>query len=122
MSVNYAKILFSILAPWLPKFPYPASQASSSMKARPAHSLNSNIRLYKYTQDQRFGPHYDDAAQDTETGAKSEWTLLIYLSGLEDGVQGGEVRIIFVHSMEFHCGNVFIRPCSTKAKVPRNKR
>jgi len=24
------------------------------------------------------------------TGAKSEWTLLIYLTGAEDGVEGGE--------------------------------
>lgn len=27
------------------------------------------------------------------TGAKSEWTLLIYLTGIEDGVEGGEVNI-----------------------------
>ena len=36
-------------------------------------------------------PHYDDSIKDPLTGAKSEWTLLIYLSGVEDGVQGGEV-------------------------------
>jgi len=24
------------------------------------------------------------------TGAKSEWTLLVYLTGIEDGVEGGE--------------------------------
>ena len=28
------------------------------------------------------------------TGAVSEWTLLIYLTGVEDGVQGGEVRMM----------------------------
>ena len=92
VSTDFAKALFSILAPWLPEFPYPASLAKSSSKARPAFGLNSNIRLYKYTPEQLFGPHYDDAVQDTETGARSEWTLLIYLSGIEDGVQGGEVR------------------------------
>ena len=47
--------------------------------------------MYKYTAGQYFGPHYDDSVRDSVTGAKSEWTLLIYLSGAEDGVQGGEV-------------------------------
>jgi len=37
-------------------------------------------------------PHYDDSVHDVITGAKSEWTLLIYLTGVEDGVEGGEVR------------------------------
>ena len=62
--------------------------------ARAAHSLNSNIRLYKYTPSQHFNPHYDDSVRDAKTGAVSEWTLLIYLTGVEDGVQGGEVRIM----------------------------
>ena len=38
-----------------------------------------------------FRPHYDDSVRDPATGAKSEWTLLIYLTGVEDGVEGGEV-------------------------------
>lgn len=46
--------------------------------------------MYKYTSGQHFGPHYDDSVKDPQTGAKSEWTLLIYLTGAEDGVQGGE--------------------------------
>ncbi|KAF7363336.1 Fe2OG dioxygenase domain-containing protein [Mycena sanguinolenta] len=58
--------------------------------ARAAHSFNSNIRVYKYTPEQYFGPHYDDDCRDTMTGAKSEWTLLIYLTGYEDGIEGGE--------------------------------
>ena len=59
--------------------------------ARVAHSLNSNIRLYKYTPSQHFNPHYDDSVRDAKTGAVSEWTLLLYLTGAEDGVRGGEV-------------------------------
>jgi len=58
--------------------------------ARAAHSLNPNIRLYKYTPSQHFNPHYDDSVRDAKTGAVSEWTLLVYLTGVEDGVQGGE--------------------------------
>jgi len=38
-----------------------------------------------------FRPHYDDSVHDTVTGAKSEWTILIYLTGIEDGVEGGQV-------------------------------
>ena len=62
--------------------------------ARAAHSLNSNIRLYKYTPSQHFNAHYDDSVRDAKTSAVSEWTLLLYLTGVEDGVQGGEVRMM----------------------------
>ena len=73
----------------------------------PAHraiGLNPNIRIYRYTPGQAelpqsftslndtagqlFRKHYDDSI--TSDGLTSEWTLLIYLSGLEDGVIGGE--------------------------------
>lgn len=49
--------------------------------------------MYKYTPSQYFGPHYDDSVRDPETEAKSEWTVLVYLTGIEDGVEGGEVTI-----------------------------
>ena len=103
-SKIFADELFAVLSPHLPLFPYPPSQVLASAKktrvggdnegvtARSAHSLNSNIRLYKYTEGQHFGCHYDDWVRDEETGARSEWTLLIYLSGEEDGIVGGEVR------------------------------
>jgi hypothetical protein len=94
VSAPFAQHLHSLLVPHLPPFPYPASakrvQGSRSDDPRPPHSLNSNIRVYKYTPDQYFGSHYDDSVRDPETGAKSEWTLLIYLTGVEDGVLGGE--------------------------------
>ncbi|OJT14608.1 hypothetical protein TRAPUB_8854 [Trametes pubescens] len=93
-SVDFAQRMHAVLAPHLPEFPYPAwakrPSGAATNARRPAHSLNSNIRVYKYTQGQYFGPHYDDAVRDSETGAKSEWTLLIYLTGSQDGVEGGE--------------------------------
>ncbi|KAH9945952.1 uncharacterized protein BXZ73DRAFT_36990 [Epithele typhae] len=90
-SVDFAQRLFTVLAPHLPEFPCPASaKRPANAIGRAAHSLNSNIRLYKYHAGQYFGPHYDDSVRDTATGAKSEWTLLIYLTGEQDGVQGGE--------------------------------
>ncbi|KAH9981357.1 hypothetical protein BGW80DRAFT_1162834 [Lactifluus volemus] len=89
-SPDFADRLWIILRPHLPTFPYPASTKRPDSSARPAHSLNSNIRLYKYTPSQHFDPHYDDSVRDAKTGATSEWTLLVYLTGVEDGVQGGE--------------------------------
>ncbi|KAI9065115.1 hypothetical protein FKP32DRAFT_1756908 [Trametes sanguinea] len=91
-SVEFAQRLYSVLAPHLPsEFPYPTwGKRSAGATVHAPHSLNSNIRLYKYTQGQYFGPHYDDSVRDAETGAKSEWTLLIYLTGSQDGVEGGE--------------------------------
>ncbi|KAJ7109255.1 hypothetical protein C8R44DRAFT_802027 [Mycena epipterygia] len=83
-SVDFAKRLHAVIAPHLPLF-LPKAGA-----AREAHSFNSNIRVYKYTPQQHFGPHYDDDCRDQMTGAKSEWTLLLYLTGAEDGVEGGE--------------------------------
>lgn len=90
-SVPFAQHLRDVIIPHLPSFAYPASaKGPRSEGPRLPHSLNSNIRVYKYTPEQYFGPHYDDSVRDPETGAKSEWTLLIYLTGLENGVLGGE--------------------------------
>ena len=92
VSPDFAAQLFGVIGPHLPAFPYPASVATKARPtARAGHSLNSNIRMYKYTPNQHFGPHYDDAAVDPSgNGSRSEWTLLIYLTGVEDGVKGGE--------------------------------
>ncbi|VDC06552.1 unnamed protein product [Peniophora sp. CBMAI 1063] len=89
-SPSFASTLFTLIAPHMPDFPYPASEVKPGATARAAHSLNSNIRMYKYVPGQHFGQHYDDSTRDAISGERSEWTLLIYLSGLEDGVQGGE--------------------------------
>ncbi|KAJ7940767.1 hypothetical protein B0H13DRAFT_1939830 [Mycena leptocephala] len=89
-SVDFAKRLQTVFAPHLPVFLPSKTGKGSVGPAREAHSFNSNIRVYKYTPNQHFGPHYDDDCRDPMTGAKSEWTLLLYLTGYEDGVEGGE--------------------------------
>ncbi|KAF8810117.1 hypothetical protein BYT27DRAFT_6502025 [Phlegmacium glaucopus] len=92
-SMDFAQKLHTLLLPHLPSFPYPTSAKRSTAvldTPRKPHSCNSNIRVYKYAPSQYFGPHYDDSVRDPMTGAKSEWTLLIYLTGAEDGVEGGE--------------------------------
>mmetsp|Transcript_38291 Transcript_38291/g.50464 ORF Transcript_38291/g.50464 Transcript_38291/m.50464 type:complete len:264 (+) Transcript_38291:33-824(+) len=53
---------------------------------------NDNIRLYKYEAGQRFGRHVDESVED-ESGRRSEYTVLIYLSGGAESsypVEGGE--------------------------------
>jgi hypothetical protein len=52
--------------------------------------LHSNIRIYRYHEGAFFGPHYDSSTRDSVTGFTSYWTLLVYLTGHEDGVEGGE--------------------------------
>ncbi|KAJ6496562.1 hypothetical protein C8R47DRAFT_1212872 [Mycena vitilis] len=89
-SVDFAKRLHAVFAPHLPLFLPSRTGKGAVSPARETHSLNSNIRVYKYTPQQHFGPHYDDDCRDPMTGAKSEWTLLLYLTGYEDGVEGGE--------------------------------
>jgi len=91
-----------VIGPHLPNFPYPASVATKARAtARAGNSLNSNIRMYKYTPNQHFGPHYDDAVVDPSgSGSRSEWTLLIYLTGVEDGVKGGETVFYLDNKMK----------------------
>ncbi|KAH9934674.1 uncharacterized protein B0H18DRAFT_1082481 [Fomitopsis serialis] len=89
-SADMAEQFYTLFSPHLPPFPYPASLKRDGEEARPVHSFNSNIRMYKYTPGQHFGCHYDDSVRDPQNGAKSEWTLLVYLTGIEDGVKGGE--------------------------------
>ena len=94
-SLAFAKALFDILGPQLPHFAAPFTTITEENPGRPTTAFNSNIRLYKYTEGQYFGCHYDDSVRDPAApGAHSEWTLLIYLSGSEDGVVGGEVCVI----------------------------
>ncbi|KAH9484103.1 hypothetical protein JR316_0003583 [Psilocybe cubensis] len=96
-SSDFAAKLHELLLPHLPSFPYPSSVKKPPPLNGPRlpQFCNSNIRLYKYSPSQYFGPHYDDSVRDPMTGAKSEWTLLIYLTGEEDGVEGGET--LFYH-------------------------
>ncbi|GAA5899951.1 hypothetical protein JCM6882_007010 [Rhodosporidiobolus microsporus] len=65
-----------------------ACEGLEGRNGRKACGLNGNIRLYRYPEGSFFGPHYDDDCQIN--GATSEWTLLVYLTGKEDGVVGGE--------------------------------
>ncbi|KAF8522186.1 hypothetical protein BU17DRAFT_44781 [Hysterangium stoloniferum] len=89
-STEFAQHLFSVLKPHLPELPIPPSAIHKPNISTEPHSLNPNIRLYRYSQGEHFGPHYDDSVKDTSTGAKSEWTILIYLTGEAQGVVGGQ--------------------------------
>lgn len=60
--------------------------------------LNANIRIYRYGKGQFFDKHYDDsntllfpiAATNQQIPAKTTWTLLLYLTSLREGCEGGE--------------------------------
>ncbi|KAF2399663.1 hypothetical protein EJ06DRAFT_511861 [Trichodelitschia bisporula] len=59
--------------------------------------LNPNIRVYRYKEGMFFGQHYDESNNidfsipgASPVRARTTWTLLIYLSGLETGCEGGE--------------------------------
>lgn len=134
ISSSFAATLFDLLIPHLPAITSFESHTQAQPPPRPV-LCNSNIRLYKYTEGQYFGPHYDESVagpfvpipasptppginpesslspEKGKTGAKkvaqkkskvpavaptpqaktwSEWTILVYLSGVEDGIIGGE--------------------------------
>ncbi|UZJ57394.1 hypothetical protein CBS101457_006714 [Exobasidium rhododendri] len=64
--------------------------------------LSSNIRVYRYEPGAIFGCHYDDHSIDPHFGpsfGKSEWTLLFYLTGEEDGVEGGQTVFYTSHAL-----------------------
>ncbi|EPQ28309.1 uncharacterized protein PFL1_04136 [Pseudozyma flocculosa PF-1] len=65
---------------------------------RTPKGLLSNIRIYRYAPLELFGPHYDSASQDPHTGQRTEWTVLFYLTGKEDGVVDGETVFYHGHS------------------------
>lgn len=94
------------------------SNLVDARNGRTAVGLNGNIRCYRYEKGSFFGrelhqsrsspppfpavtpdpgdglftAHYDDDFRDPRTGATSEWTLLVYLSGKETGVKGESIR------------------------------
>ncbi|KAL9933114.1 hypothetical protein V8E36_007832 [Tilletia maclaganii] len=65
---------------------------------RPA-GLHANIRVYRYDPGAIFGPHYDQTSICPSTGLASEWTLLVYLSGPESGLVGGQTVFYDKHSV-----------------------
>lgn len=89
----FARVLWGKLAPACAAWVGAGAGAGTrggGTRGLPASGLNANIRVYKYAPGQAFGAHYDGTATDPATGKKTEWTLLVYLTGEQDGVVGGE--------------------------------
>lgn len=59
--------------------------------------LNSNLRIYRYGKGQFFDKHYDDSVSSNyvvdrkEKKGRTEWTLLIYLTGGDEYKGGGTI-------------------------------
>ncbi|CEL62268.1 hypothetical protein RSOLAG1IB_10332 [Rhizoctonia solani AG-1 IB] len=85
-SKNFAATIYHAILPHLPSLPCMEIRTTDAVTS----GCNSNIRLYKYGPGEYFGPHYDESVRDRENGWWSEWTVLIYVTGQEDGVSGGE--------------------------------
>lgn len=67
-------------------------------------------QIYRYEPGQSFAPHYDDTVK---VGSyHTEWTLLIYLSGEKDGVEGGE-------TVFYPCGIPPVLDGKRKQRQPR---
>lgn len=84
ISPSFASTLFSLLSPHL------------SFLANQPKACSANIRLYRYDPGSFFGPHYDDSVKDESTGYKSGWTVLLYLTGEDEGVSGGETVFVSI--------------------------
>ncbi|CAE7207065.1 unnamed protein product [Rhizoctonia solani] len=97
-SKDFATTIYNSISPHLPLLPCSEIRAPDAMHV----GCNSNIRLYKYGPGEYFGPHYDESVRDAATGWWSEWTVLVYVTGQEDGVEGGQT--------------VFFRPLSGSKK------
>ena len=87
-SESFANSLYTALQPHVSHL---TSFQTHLIPAPMPSGLNSNIRLYRYKPGQYFGPHYDDSITDKARNCWSEWTLLVYVTGEEDGVVGGQV-------------------------------
>ena len=76
-SDELARAIFARLEPWIP----------STVGGARACGCNPNLRLYRYVEGQRFGPHIDQANR-LDDGSITAFTVLLYLN--DDGLQGGE--------------------------------
>merc|ERR1712194_186397 len=59
-----------------------------SVGKRKPVGLNANIRIYQYMPGDVFGKHIDGS--NKVAGGRTEFTLLVYLMGEEEGLEGGE--------------------------------
>ena len=78
-SEDIAALIFQRLLPFIP----------AEVNHRRASGCNPNLRLYRYSQGQRFGPHVDESNR-LEDGSITAFTVLLYLNGADKGLEGGE--------------------------------
>lgn len=61
----------------------------SAGRKRPV-GLNPNIRIYQYGPGDLFGKHVDGSNTVAQPAGRTEYTLLVYLTGAAEGLVGGE--------------------------------
>ena len=72
----------------MPAFMRCMSSHTVTTACPPDSTLHRSMRC-RYLPGQRFNRHYDDSV-DIGGGAKTAYTLLVYLCGRDSGLQGGE--------------------------------
>lgn len=99
-----AAAIFERLRPWVP----------ARIGRRVPVGCSPNIRLYRYGVGQRFGRHVDLASR-LASGGVTEFTVLLYLSDVGDGLAGGETLFYADH----HAKEPLYRfaPCAGAALV-----
>lgn len=79
-----------------------SDDAETSIKEEFGHAkgLNPNLRVYRYAKGHHFGKHFDESVKVSTSKYKgvTKWTLLIYLSGDEQTLIGGDT--IFYESKD----------------------
>lgn len=70
-----------------------------------AVGLNPAIRIYRYSQGQRFGCHVDQSDTDPITGFHSRFTLLVYLNDESDSDLRGGSTIFYANEFDAQDGH-----------------
>jgi len=86
-----------------------------SNKPSPPLGLHANIRFYRYSEGDLFGPHVDQSVR-VGADARTLYTLLVYL-GCDAGLQGGETVFYDVSGRKVVCS---VTPRAGRALVHRH--
>ncbi|KAI5953824.1 hypothetical protein CANMA_004662 [Candida margitis] len=96
-DLKSADTLWQYMKQILASNPYDDPQLKQVVKIfSTAIGLNPQLRIYRYTQGHHFGAHYDDSVVCTvppegKIKGKTDWTLLIYLTGDDEFKGGGTI-------------------------------
>lgn len=91
-------------------------QERATPDAAPRHSIAEALQLTRYEEGQRYAPHHDAIHPDARARYQPTRfaTLLLYLNGDDDGLEGGETTFPRAVTADSHDG-VRVRPRKGRA-------